>query len=493
MTISWSDDLLDTSDGLDIIGVRKFDQRIEFKLVNGITTVSQRARYFSILTWALGSYLSRHTGQKIQRKDLEIFLHRVEFMTLAASRLENERDDVDDSGALGKIRNRKKIDALLDNEAIVLPNNASGAMFGTYFAPCRAIGLLKKKTKDTPTLLTPRGTKIFELKNDRLGNSNVVNAIYRGGKISKALVETAVSEFSLGSLANSKDESQLLHEALVNTWDAGVTSAYSSFNETIQWVTEMLTLEPSDTDYLILRNYKRCTQQNKKTSTEWAEYEYRRRSHFALELIISAFTKSLCAVEKATVSQIVQHWIDHLKPTTLLMKIWPEVENVGTDDASKALSSIPNQFLEDLVPIDDFRDLPDANQAYAAIVLLKTTTFQTRKIRNAGHFEKLSNSPGEQAILTIETASHEPFAKLVERLVDLAVLSHIETTYRKMGAGQKCSLRFALEGHFFRSTGGSVQPGHSNARLSNVLHILSDIGHLKLKGEKYTPVERDTE
>ncbi len=54
MIITWGDDLLDTTQGLDILGVRGIDQAVELGLVNGITTISQRARYFSILPWALG-------------------------------------------------------------------------------------------------------------------------------------------------------------------------------------------------------------------------------------------------------------------------------------------------------------------------------------------------------------------------------------------------------------------------------------------------------
>lgn len=101
MIITWGDDLLDTTQGLDILGVRGIDQGVELGLVNGITTISQRARYFSILPWALGEYLVDHASEGFDWDSLTVYLRRVEFVTLAASRLDSELNGADASGALG--------------------------------------------------------------------------------------------------------------------------------------------------------------------------------------------------------------------------------------------------------------------------------------------------------------------------------------------------------------------------------------------------------
>ena len=64
MTITWGDGLAETTPGQDILGIRGIDQAVELALVNGITTISQRARYFTILTWAIGDYLVDRTSKR---------------------------------------------------------------------------------------------------------------------------------------------------------------------------------------------------------------------------------------------------------------------------------------------------------------------------------------------------------------------------------------------------------------------------------------------
>ena len=62
MTIFWGNDLTEDTVGLDILGLRAVDQAIESKLVNGITTISLRGRYFSLLPWALAEFFTLETA-----------------------------------------------------------------------------------------------------------------------------------------------------------------------------------------------------------------------------------------------------------------------------------------------------------------------------------------------------------------------------------------------------------------------------------------------
>lgn len=499
MIISWGDDLLDTTQGLDILGVRGIDQNIELGLVNGITTVSQRARYFSILPWALGDYLVSHTSEGCDWDSLTSYLRRVEFMVLAASQLDKRINGADASGALGADLQHKRLTSLLDDGIVTFPDNRGGALLGTYLAPCRAIGLVLDGDAIVPYKLSLRGKQIWEERRERLANSPVMTAISDGTEISRSLIEAAIPDFSLGTLAASTDEARLLYDAFVTPWEPEdeyqrnqVTEVYDSFNGTIAWINAMLTVQPESAPDLIVRNFKSCTLQEGETTIayRWAEYEYLRRCHFALELLLSALTRSLVEFEEAGIAQIVSGWFEDFEASPLLNEFWPAATEVIESTAFGAVESIPKGlFSEEPIPISDLRGLPRVDQAFIALAILVATAEQTRDIRRGGHFDLRLTSTGERAVNVTEGAGEEPFTELMEKLVELTALSHLQTTLRKMGAGQKCSLRFFPDGPLLRPTGISIVPGHSNTRLTNVLRILTDIGKLRRLNGKFTPAE----
>ena len=497
MLVTWGDDLLDTTQGLDVLGVRGIDQAVELSLVNGITTISQRARYFTILPWAIGEYLVGRASEGFDWGGFTAYLSRVEFLILAASRMDSELNGADASGALGANLHQERLAKLIDGVAVTFPDDSNGAMLGTYLAPCRTIGLLLDGDDTIPYRLSPRGKQILELRNERLRNSSAVEAILSGRDISRKQVEAAIPEFSLGSLAASKDEAELLYDALVTPWDSAiefeqrrVAEAYEAINSTIEWANEMLISEPDTAAGLIIRNFNSCAQQADRVSVayRWAEYEYRRRCHFALELVLSALTTSLRQFDEATIPQIVSDWFNTLETTPLLNELWPNASATQKASARKAVGSVPQHIFRDSsIPASELRQLPTAGQAFAAVALLAATAGQTKSTRSGGLFDLNSASPGERAITLIEDAGDESFSELMEKLVELTTLSHLQTTLRKMGAGQKCSLRFFPDGPLLRPTGISMAPGHSNDRLTNVLRIFTDIGRFERADGKFAP------
>lgn len=499
MEISWGEDLFDTTQGLDILGVRGIDQAVELGLVNGITTISQRARYFSILPWALGEYFTEHASKGFDWDSLTAYLRRIEFVTLAASRLDSELNGADASGALGANLHQERLATLVAGGTVTFPEDSGGAMLGTYFAPCRTIGLLLDGDETIPYRLSPRGTEVWNLRKERLQSSPEIASILNGNEISRAQAETAMSEFSLGSLDRSTGEAQLLYNAMVTAWDPGteaerhrVGKAYEAFNGTITWAKELLSSARESATGLIVRNFKNCTQGDlgSEIAFSWAEYEYRRRCHFALELMLSALTSSLAEFEEATIPQIVSSWFNSLDASALLAKEWPTVSKARNLSGVEAVATVPKDLFNDRpIPTGDLRHLPTPDQAFSAIALLAASAKQTRATRRNGYFEQKSSSPGEHAVSIIEGAGDEPFSKLMEEIVELTTLSHLQTTLRKMGAGQKCSLRFFPDGPLLRPTGIGMTPGHSNDRLTNVLRILTDIGKLKRTDGKFAPID----
>ena len=117
MNLCWGDDLLDTTPGLDILGVRGIDQGVELALVNGLTTISQRGRFLSILPWAIGEFLITHASDGFDWDRLIIHLGRVEFVTLVATRLDIDGHGVDATGALGADLHEDQVKRLLNGES----------------------------------------------------------------------------------------------------------------------------------------------------------------------------------------------------------------------------------------------------------------------------------------------------------------------------------------------------------------------------------------
>jgi hypothetical protein len=100
----------------------------------------------------------------------------------------------------------------------------------------------------------------------------------------------------------------------------------------------------------------------------------------------------------------------------------------------------------------------------------------TKELRIAGKLERRRHYMERAFDLIDENMSRSVAHALRELALHLAVEPHLGTTLRKMGQGQKCSLRFFSEGSVLQPTGIQVTPGFSGSRLGNVLGMLADVG-----------------
>jgi hypothetical protein len=487
--IFWNKDILEDTQGLDILGVRALDQGIESNLVNGVTTVSARGRYFSILPWAIGQYYQM-AGGVFRATELNTFLTRVEFLIIAASAVDTAHKV---GGAiLGSDVYADDMKAIRAGGAAPLPVASNNSrILNIYYNPCKSIGLLDDGTSadSIPYRLTERGKAILEARAKSLEGSALIELLHTGGDINAEIASTAIDAFSLGALPATSDEAKLLRTAFTAPWPAPshrraiVETRYERFLQTTRWVESWADGNPASANRVLAKNLEACTlvQRNDASSLSWAEYEWRRRQHFALELLLA----SVCgALDSLGGDGTPQEMIAEAKHETTngdgLKTIWPEAGKAWERSAKEAVQSVPpDLMLGSPLPFPAFTQLRPHEKMLAAFALIASLEQQTRGFRKVEP-EPETTSISDLALKMIVDADATPFADALTALVmECAITPHLQVTLRKMSNGQKCSLRFFPDGEYLRLTDNKSGAGFSGSRLDNTLNILVDIGLMR--------------
>lgn len=489
MEIFWNSGDLEKTGGIDILGIRGTDQNLERKLVAGITTISYRARYLSLLTWFLYEYSNRLTRTEtiLTEKQLRQALRRLEFVILAASRIAEAKKE---SGfflrILGSDLYTDLIKEFNDNGSISLNHEKGGSIYGTYINPARIFGLIGAEIQND-IKLTSRSVALGEAISANLAESNLPGVIFEGKLLIKNDLEIDYKYFSINGL-NYEDnlkEKNLLIDYILKPLDASFDDVYSEFNNTVKWILNSVKDKLQLPEDLLNNSINKLegSQINSIQTIElkWIDYEIHRRMHFCLELILESFCKELEFIGEAEIDDIISIWYNR----TDLPELY--IETLGLNEINwqmkgEDLLEIANKltFEQAFRLINHRLNLQSHINIFGALVCIINLEYKTSVFReffkNDSNKESIT-SPYNLTIELIREKIKDPIIEVIQSILSLIIINaHYETTWRKISNGQKSSLRFYNEGNVFIPTRVKTRAGESGFRLGNVILMLSDLG-----------------
>lgn len=499
MELFWNKQDKNTTEGLDILGIRNVDQSIEKSWVAGITTISIRARYLSLLAWVLKVYydekIDQHGQGEFDENEFKNILRNLEFVILASTNYEQKNTQ----GLLGKQNFSEKYQKFIESGSIDLKFDKGGTLYNTYNMPCRFFEILgQSQNRDILAKLTDRGLKFYNIINTKLNDHDIVNKIISNGIFTIDDLKSVYHIFSLSGVdrKHNKEELGLLQKSFLEPMNNNKSSKskYKNFRGTIKWILKNSQSESMSASDLILNNYKNLALNkiSNPTTVEiaWMKYELHRRVHFALELLMQAFTQTLQAIDGGNINGVLVEWQNYNKLSTQLS----ELLNTEYVDYRKSLKFIFDQiskeyFLQNNLKPNKINSQSPSNASIFSLVLLSVCYLQLDQDKNSN-----PNHNGKilREAFNIIGSKEESVYDIMNRLLDKCVISpHLQTTWRKMSEDQKCSLRFYNEGDVLKPTGIQTGSGYSGTRLNNVMVMLSDINFLeKNNSGKYYTTEK---
>jgi len=487
MEIFWNSGDLVKTGGLDILGIRGTDQNLERKLVAGITTISYRARYLSLLTWFLYEYSNRltQTETNLTDKQFRQSLRRLEFVILAASRIAEAKGE---SGyylrILGSDLYTDIIKEFNDKGSISLNLEKGGSIYGTYINPARIFGLIGDEIQND-IKLTSRSIALGEAIGANLSQSQLTGVIFEGKSLIKKDLELDYKFFSINGLNYEENlkENNLLIDYLLKPLDTSFEDIYLEFNNTVKWVLNSVKDKHQFPEDLLNNSINKLelSQINSIQSIElkWIDYEIHRRMHFCLELILESFCKELEHLGEADINEIISIWYNK----TDLPELYTEIlgmNEINWQMQGGDLLDIVNKLTFDQAYklINHRQNLQPHNNIFGAIVCIMNLEYKSRVFREfLKNDTEYSTSPYNLTIELIREKQNNPIINIIQSILSSIIINaHYETTWRKISNGQKSSLRFYNEGNVFVPTRVKTRAGKSGSRLGNVILMLSDLG-----------------
>lgn len=499
METFWNSGERDKIQGLDILGLRQLDQALEGNWVAGITTISFRARYLTLLPWILAELyeheLTRGGGRAvIDDNRLSQVLARLKFVILAATAGGTAWGESGDTfGVLGSRLWPDQLEEFTAKGRLSLPSDHGDDVYGTYVMPCRGFGLLVDSMggDGVPVAIGPRGGDVRRTR-AALGSCDaILSLLLNGGTLTVDHLLDSGRHFSVNGLADAGQEREQLVNWMFEPYQdrSDVVETYNHFNATARWAAAFIRdsgLHPAD---LIADNFQRVVTDPSASAQPvelaWMEYELRRRVHFSCELLLADATSTLEHLTSGTVDAVARRWMTLEGCSPAVREVLGFDRPDSTMTLGLVIERVPDSaFLTGRLRVQEGRHQEaGGNQALYGLALLLSSYRCSETLRASGLLQDRGHYLERAFELVGEYQSKPLVDALRELTLHLAVEPHLGTTLRKIGQGQKCSLRFFPEGDVLQPTGIGVTPGFSGSRLGNVLGMLADAGFCSRLGE----------
>ena len=492
MNIQWNSGDAQKIQGLDILGVRNLDQNIERNWVAGITTISNRARYLSLLTWVIGFYHQSLVTDEQGEFDVESYwpgltkyLARLEFLTLLCTRAGASGQT---TGMIGPDVHAEALGQFLKDATASIAEEKEHNLYGTYIGPSRVFGLLETTTVSDQTIvvLTPRGQELFRVMHEKLQNLRLTGLIMRGGSVDKSTIKEEGQYFSMNAMGFVTQEQRLMQRYFMDPFidSPSVERNYQRFGQTFTWIVDALAEDPSSSpDRIILNNYVECANSssiNSDVQLGWFDYELHRIVHYSMESLLSAFTSELTELDGGSLNNVLAEWMLHTnysenvgRLSTDFGGLWQMsfsdvVDNSEKGDVVYALYA--GHKAMDYVPVE---------RMLFGFYFMLHAWMKSRLIREKKLVDNYDSAL--DAIFDIfDDSSDKSFIDVLRKIVEEVVIDgHLRTSLRKIANGGDCSLRFYPEGDQYYPTNTATYAGSSNTRLGNVIRMFVDVGLLE--------------
>jgi len=496
MRIQWNSGDDQKIQGLDILGVRNLDQNIERNWVAGITTISNRARYLSLLTWVIGFYheslvTDEHGELDVEAywPDLTKYLARLEFLTLLCTRSGSSWGESGlTTGMIGPDVHADAINQYLKDSVTTVSEGKEHNLYGTYIGPSRFFGLLDTTNVGGQAIvvLSPRGQELFSAMHEDLKTLRLTDLIFQGGDVDKVTIEEEGRNFSINAMGGAVQEQRLMQRFFMDPFiDSPVVERnYQRFGQTFTWVVDALTKDSSSSpDKMILNNYVKCVDSsdlNSDVQLGWFDYELHRIVHYSMESLLSAFTSELANLDGGSLNDVLAEWMAHTSYS----------ENVGR--LSNDFNGLWQMSFSDVVDKAEKGDVvymlyashkamdyvPAERMLFGFYFMLHAWT-KSQSIREKELIDNYDNAL--EAIFGIfDDSADTVFVDVLRKVIsEIVIDGHLRTSLRKIANGGDCSLRFYPEGEQYFPTNTSTYAGSSNTRLGNVIRMFVDIGLLE--------------